>query len=40
MPLNEGFSKRVAMREYLFGWIEAKALRNTDFKSVAAFVHE
>jgi len=40
MPLNEGFSKIVAMREYLSGWIEAKALRNMDSKSVAAFVHE
>ena len=40
MPLNEGFSKIVAMREYLSGWIEAKALRNTDSKSVAVFVHE
>jgi len=40
MPLNEGFSKIVAMREYLCGWIEAKALRNADSKSVAAFVHE
>jgi len=40
MPLNEGFSKIVAIREYLSGWIEAKALRNADSKSVAAFVHE
>jgi len=40
MPLNEGFSKIVTIREYLSGWIEAKALRNADSKSVAAFVPE
>jgi hypothetical protein len=40
MPQNEGFSKIVAMREYLSGWVEAKALRNADSKSVAAFVHD
>jgi len=40
IALNEGFSKIVEMREYLSGWIEAKALRNADAKSVAAFVHE
>lgn len=40
MPQNEGFSKIVAMGEYLSGWVEAKALRNADSKSVAVFVHE
>jgi len=40
MPLNEGFSKIVAMREYLSGWMEAKPLRNGDSKSVSAFVNE
>jgi len=40
MPANEGFSTIVAMREYLSGWVEAKALRNADSKNVAAFIHE
>jgi len=40
MPANEDFSRIVAMREYLSGWVKAKALRNADSKTVAAFVHE
>jgi len=40
MPTTEGLSRIVAMRKYLSGWVEAKALRNADSKSVAAFVHE
>jgi len=40
MPLNKGFYNLVAMRKYLSGWIEAKAFKNADSKSVAAFVHE
>jgi len=40
MPTNEGFSRIVAIREYLRGWVLAKALRNADSKNVAAFVHE
>jgi len=40
MPLNEGFSKIVTMREYLSEWVEAKGLRNADSKSVAALAHE
>jgi len=40
MPANEGFSRIIAMREYLSGWVEAKTLRNADSKIVAAFIHE
>ena len=40
MPMDEGFTKFVAIREYLSGWIEAKPLKKTDSKSVAAFIHE
>lgn len=40
MLMNEGFSWIVAMREYLSGWVEVKALKNADSNSVAAFVHE
>jgi len=40
MPVNEGFSRIVAMREYLSGWVEAKALRNADYKNVVALIHE
>ena len=40
MPMDEGFTKIVAMREYLSGLIEAKPLKKTDSKSVAAFIHE
>jgi len=40
IPTSEGFSRIVAMREYLSGWAEAKALRYADSKNVAAFVHE
>ena len=40
MLMDEGFTKIVAMREYLSGWIEAKPLKKADSKSVAAFIHE
>ena len=40
MPANEGFSRIVAMREYLSGWVEAKVLSNADSKSITAFIHE
>jgi len=40
MLANEGFSRIVAMKEYLSGWVETKALRNADSKSVAAFIHK
>jgi len=40
MLLNTGFSKLVAMPEYLSGWIEVTRLRNVDSKSVAVFVNE
>jgi len=40
MTANKGFSRIVAMREYLSRWVEAKALKNTDSENVVAFVHE
>lgn len=30
----------VAMRDYLSGWVEAKAIRRADSRSDASFVHE
>ena len=40
MPTVSGYSRLVVMRDYLTGWLEAKALKKADSKSVAAFVHE
>lgn len=37
MPKNARF---VAMRDDFPGWIEAKAIRNADAKTIAAFIHE
>jgi len=38
MPMDKGFSKIVAMRKYLSGWVEAKSLKKADSKNVAAFI--
>jgi len=40
MPANKGFSRIVAIGEYLSGWVEAKVLRNADSKNVAAVIHK
>ena len=40
MPKNAGFSKIVAMRDYLSGWVEAKAISNSDGSTIAPFVHD
>ena len=40
MPKDAGFSKIVAMRDYLSGWVEAKAIRNADSSTIAPFVHD
>ena len=38
MPQDAGFSKIVAMRDYLSGWLEAKAIKSADSQSVAPFI--
>ena len=40
MPKDTGFSKIVAMRNYLSGWFEAKAIKSADSHSVAPFVFD
>ena len=40
MLKDAGFSKIVAIRDYLSGWLEAKAIKSTDSQSVAPFVFD
>ena len=40
MPKDAGFSKMVAMRDYLSGWLEAKHIKSADSKSVAPFIFD
>ena len=40
MPRNAGFKYFVAMRDDFSGWLEAKAIRNADAKTIAAFICE
>ena len=38
MSKDVGFSKIVAMRDYLSGWLEAKPMKSADSQSVAPFI--
>ena len=40
MPKNAGFGYLVAMRDDFSGWVEAKAIRHADAKTIAAFIYE
>ena len=40
MPKDAGFSKIVAMRYYLAGWLEAKAIKSANSRSVAPFMFD
>ena len=40
MPKDTGFSKIVAMRDYLSGWLEAKPIKSADSQSVAPFIFD
>ena len=40
MPRNAGFKYFVAMRDDFSRWLEAKAIRNADAKTIAAFIYE
>ena len=40
MPRNAGFQYFVAMRDDFSGWLEAKAIRNADAKTIAAFIYK
>ena len=40
MPKSAGFGYLVAMRDDFSGWVEAKAIRHTDAKTIAAFIYE
>ena len=40
MPHNVGFSKIVALRDYLIGWLEAKAEKSADSRTISAFLYE
>ena len=40
MPKNAGFGYLVAMRYDFSGWLEAKAIRRADAKTIAAFIYE
>ena len=39
-PKDPGFSKIVAMRDNLSGWLEAKAIKSADSQSVAPVVFD
>ena len=40
MPKNAEFGYLVAMRDDFSGWIEVKAIRHADAKTIAAFIYE
>src|SRR5258708_22862314 len=40
MPRNAGFKYFVAMRDDFSGWVEAKAIRIADAKTIAMFIYE
>ena len=40
MPKNASFGYLVAMRDDFSGWVEAKAIRHADAKTIAAFIYE
>ena len=40
MPHDAGFSKIVALRDYLTGWLEAKAVKSADSRTISAFLYE
>ena len=40
MPEAAGFSKIVAMRDYLSGWLEAKPIKHADSQSVVPFMFD
>ena len=40
MPKNAGFGYLVAMRDDFSGWVEAKAIRYANAKTIATFIYE
>ena len=40
MPKHAGFSKIVAMSDYLSGWLEAKPIKSAHSQSVAPFIFD
>ena len=40
MPKEDGFAKIVAMRDYVSGWLQAKATKSADSQSVASYVFD
>ena len=40
MPKDTGFSKIVAMRDYLSGWLAAKPINSADIQSIAPFIFD
>ena len=40
MPKNAGLEYVVAMRDDFSGWVEAKAIRYTDARTIAAFIYD
>ena len=40
IPKNAGFKYFMAIKDDLFEWVEAKAIRNANAKTIAAFIYE
>ena len=40
MSQDSGFSKIVAMRDYLSGWLEGKPIKSADSQSLAPFIFD
>ena len=40
MPKNASFGYFITMRDDFSGWVEVKAIRHTDAKTITAFIYE